>query len=109
MASKLVNIVKSFTLTIVRDGQLVKEKIEAGIQRLEEDVAGHWYTGAHSEPVPKGVTQTDAEAQAEADAAELAKMEEEEKAAAAAKAAADKAAADAKAKAEAAAKAATKS
>jgi membrane protein involved in colicin uptake len=104
MATKLVNIVKSFTLTIVRDGQLVLEKVEAGIQRLEEDVAGHWYTEAHSAPVPKGVTQTDAEAQAEADAAELAKMEAEEKAAAEAKAAEEKAAADAKAKADAAAK-----
>lgn len=109
MASKLVNVVKSFTLTIVRDGQLVKEKIEDGIQRLEEEIAEHWYTQAHSAPVPKGVTQTDAEAQADADAAELAKMEAEEKAAAEAKAAADKAAADAKAKADAAAKTPAKS
>ena len=93
MASKLVNVVKAFALTIVRDGQLVEEKVAAGIQRLEEDVAGHWYTEAHSAPVPKGVTQTDAEAQAEADAAELAKLEAEDKAAADAKAAAAKAAA----------------
>ncbi|AHX12936.1 hypothetical protein CH75_06490 [Dyella jiangningensis] len=92
MATKLVNIVKDFTLTLVREGQLVEEKIKAGIQRLEQDIAEHWYTDAHSAPVPKGVTQTDAEAQAEADAAELAKMEAEEKAAADAKAKADPAA-----------------
>ena len=66
MASKLVNVVKSFTLTIVRDGQLVKEKIEAGIQRLEEEIAEHWYTKAHSADVPEGVTQTDEEAEAAA-------------------------------------------
>jgi len=66
MASKLVNVVKSFTLTIVRDGQLVKEKIEAGIQRLEEEIAEHWYTQAHSADVPEGVTQTDEEAEAAA-------------------------------------------
>lgn len=90
MASKLVNVVKAFALTLVRDGQLVEEKVAAGIQRLEEDVASHWYTEAHSAPVPKGVTQTDAEAQAEAEAEELAKMEAEEKAASTAKAAAAK-------------------
>jgi hypothetical protein len=66
MASKLVNVVKSFTLTIVRDGQLVKEKIEDGIQRLEEEIAEHWYTQAHSADVPEGVTQTDEEAEAAA-------------------------------------------
>jgi hypothetical protein len=66
MASKLVNIVKAFTLTIVRDGQLVEEKIVAGIQRLEEEIAEHWYTQAHSADVPEGVTQTDEEAEAAA-------------------------------------------
>lgn len=63
MASKLVNIVKAFTLTIVREGQLVEEKIAAGIQRLEEEIAEHWYTQAHSADVPEGVTQTDEEAE----------------------------------------------
>lgn len=68
MALPLVNIVKAFTLTIVRDGQLVIEKIEAGIQRLEQDIAEHWYTQAHSAEVPEGVTQTDEEAEAAAKA-----------------------------------------
>lgn len=90
MATKLVNIVKAFTLTIIHDGQLVEKRIEAGIQRLEEEVAAHWFTEAHSAPVPKGITQTDAEAQADADAEELAKMEAEEKAADDAKAKAAK-------------------
>ena len=95
MANKLVNITKAFTLTIVREGEQVLQKIEAGIQRLEQDVADHWYTKAHSEDVPKGVKQTDAEAQKEADDAELAKMEAEENAAAEAKAEAEAAAAEA--------------
>jgi len=82
MANKLVNIIKGFTLTIIRDGEQVVQKIEAGIQRLDQDIAEHWYTKAHSDVVPKGVTQTDAEAQAEAQAAELARMEAEERAAA---------------------------
>jgi len=110
MANKLVNITKAFTLTIVRDGEQVLQRIEAGIQRLEADAADHWYTKAHSADVPKGVTQTDAEAQQEADDAELAKMEAEEKAAAEAKAAEEAEAEAAKKKAadEAAAKAAAK-
>ena len=68
MATKLVNIVKGCTLTIVRDGQMVKEAIKAGIQRLEQDVAEHWYTQAHSADVPEGVTQSDEEAEAAAKA-----------------------------------------
>lgn len=77
-ANKLVNITKAFTLTLLREGEHVAIKVAAGIQRLEADVADHWYTKAHSEDVPKGVTQSDAEAQAEADEAELARMEAEE-------------------------------
>lgn len=68
MATKLVNIVKDFTLTLVREGQLVEEKIKAGVQRLEQDIAEHWYTEAHSADVPEGVTQTDEEAEAAAKA-----------------------------------------
>lgn len=100
MANKLVNITKAFALTIVKDGEQIIHKIEAGVQRLEEDIADHWYTKAHSEDVPKGVKQTDAEAEAEAkatqekaDAEELAKMEAEEKAANEAKSADEAAAA----------------
>jgi hypothetical protein len=98
MDAKLINVVKAFTLTIVRDGQLVKLRIEAGIQRLEDDIAGHWYTRAHSEPVPDGVKKTDAEVEAEAAA----------KAAADALAAEEAAAAEQESAAEAAAKAARK-
>jgi hypothetical protein len=104
MANKLVNITKAFTLTIVRDGEQILMKIEAGVQRLEQDVADHWYTKAHSAEVPKGVKQTDAEAQKEADDAELAKMEAEEKAAEEAKSKSDAEAAEAEAKAAAAKK-----
>ena len=77
MASKLVNIVKDFTLTIVRDGQLVKESIKAGIQRLGHDIADHWYTKAHSADVPEGVTRTDEEAEAAAKAKADAKAAKE--------------------------------
>lgn len=54
-----VNVVKAFTLTLIREGRMVKERIEAGVQQLEQDVADHWYTKAHSEPVPKVVEATD--------------------------------------------------
>lgn len=53
-----VNVVKAFTLTFIREGRMVKQRIEAGVQTLEKDVADHWYTKAHSEPVPK-VVETD--------------------------------------------------
>lgn len=59
MTSSLVNVVKDFTLTLIREGRMVKLHIEAGIQKLEQDVADHWYTRAHSEPVPKGVETTE--------------------------------------------------
>lgn len=96
----LVNILKAFTLSLVREGQAVVVAVEAGVQRLEEDIANHWYTKAHAGDVPKGVKQSDAEAAEEArkaaeaeqkaaDDAELARMEAEEKAAADAKAKAD--------------------
>lgn len=54
MSSALVNVVHAFTLSIVRDGQFVKERIEVGIQRLEDDIASHWYTKAHTAEVPAG-------------------------------------------------------
>ncbi|MBT2142688.1 MULTISPECIES: hypothetical protein [unclassified Rhodanobacter] len=106
MANKLVNITKAFTLTLVREGEQILLKIEAGVQRLEADIADHWYTKAHSAEVPKGVKQSDAEAAAEAkaaqgkaDAEELERMEAEEKAAAEAAAAEQVAAKEAAAKA----------
>lgn len=84
MAKKLVNITKAFTLSLLRGGEQVAIKIEAGIQRLEADLADHWYTKAHSAEVPAEVSQSDAEAEeaakaaAEAEAAEKAKREAEE-------------------------------
>lgn len=60
MASKLVNIVKGFTLTVLQDGRLVKHRIEAGLQRLEKETADHWYTIAHSGDVPSAA-QPDAD------------------------------------------------
>ena len=54
-----VNVVKAFTLTFIREGHMVKQRIEAGIQKLEQDVADHWYTLAHSEPMPKGAEPTE--------------------------------------------------
>ncbi|UGB46993.1 hypothetical protein LQ772_06795 [Frateuria edaphi] len=84
--TKLVNITKAFTLTLLRGGEQVAVKIAAGVQRLEADLADHWYTKAHSAEVPAGVSQTDADAEAEeaakaaaeAEAAEKAKREAEE-------------------------------
>lgn len=64
MATKLVNIVKAFTLTLSTEAGLVCHKIAAGVQRLEADIANHWYTQAHSEPVPEGVSQSETAANA---------------------------------------------
>lgn len=96
MANKLVNITKAFALTIVKDGEQIVHKIAAGVQRLEQDIADHWYTKAHAADVPAGVEKSDSEAEAEAkaaqekaDAEEMAKLEAEEKAAAEAKAEAE--------------------
>lgn len=90
MAARLVNIARAFTLSFVREGQVLVQRIEAGIQRLEADVADHWYTQAHSIDVPKGVKQSDAEAEEaarkKAEAEEAARQEAEAAAAAAAEA-----------------------
>lgn len=48
---KLVNVVKDFTLNLQRDGQIVALKFKAGLQELEADVLGHWFTKAHVEEV----------------------------------------------------------
>lgn len=62
MTNKLVNITKAFTLTIIRDGEEVLIKVGAGIQRVEQDIADHWYTKAHSAEVPEGVAAPEPEA-----------------------------------------------
>lgn len=43
----MINVLKSFSLNI--DGAL--KRFEAGVQDVEEAVAGHWYVKAHSEAV----------------------------------------------------------
>lgn len=48
-----VNVVKAFTLTFIREGRMVKQRVEVGIQQLERDVAEHWYTKAHCADMPE--------------------------------------------------------
>jgi hypothetical protein len=55
MAKELVNITKPFTLTVVRDGQLVKIPVAAGIQKIDADLVDHWYVKAHKASLPEGV------------------------------------------------------
>ena len=48
-----VNVVKAFTLTFIREGRMVKQRVEVGIQELESDIASHWYTKAHCADMPE--------------------------------------------------------
>lgn len=51
---KVINVTKSFILTEVSG---IKHTFEQGIQEVEDWVADHWFTKAHSEPVDKKTAQ----------------------------------------------------
>jgi len=56
MATKTVNITKSFTLTHKDEtGALVRTPFLPGIQEVDEDLADHWYTRAHCGELPKAL------------------------------------------------------
>jgi hypothetical protein len=52
MATKTINVIKPFTLSIVQDGELKSVPHLPGVQDVEEDVAEHWYTQAHCGELP---------------------------------------------------------
>lgn len=45
---KFLNVLTGFTLTLASG---TKREFEAGLQEIEDELAEHWYVGAHSEPV----------------------------------------------------------
>lgn len=45
---KFLNVLKGFTLTLASGA---KREFESGLQEIEDELAEHWYVGAHSEPV----------------------------------------------------------
>lgn len=53
METKTINVVKPFTLTIVRDKVVEKIPVMVGVQEVDEDIADHWYTQAHCSELPK--------------------------------------------------------
>lgn len=56
MATKTVNITKSFTLTHKDEaGALVRTPFLPGIQDVDEALADHWYTQAHCGELPKAL------------------------------------------------------
>ncbi|WP_052262813.1 STY1053 family phage-associated protein [Chromobacterium violaceum] len=51
---QVINVVKAFVLTLA-DG--ARHEIAAGVQEVEDFVADHWYTKAHTAPVPDVLTK----------------------------------------------------
>jgi hypothetical protein len=68
----LINVVKAFTIRLVRDGQEIERRVEAGVQEVEQYIADHWYAKAHMGDFPERVAtlkeDKDAKAKADADA-----------------------------------------
>lgn len=50
---KTINITKPITVTLA-DGE--KLSVAAGIQKVDDDVANHWYVQAHTEDLPDAVS-----------------------------------------------------
>ena len=56
MATKTVNITKSFTLTHKDEsGALLRTPFLPGIQEVDEALANHWYTQAHCAELPEAI------------------------------------------------------
>lgn len=51
---KLINVVKPFTLTLDNGD---KKEVPAGVQEVDDNIADHWYTKAHTEPVPEALAK----------------------------------------------------
>ncbi|KWN75797.1 STY1053 family phage-associated protein [Burkholderia ubonensis] len=51
----LINVVKAFTIRMIREGQEFEKRVEAGLQEVEDFIADHWYAKAHTGPLPEGV------------------------------------------------------
>lgn len=55
MATKTINVIKPFTLSIVQDGELKQIPHSLGVQDVDQDIADHWYTQAHCGELPAAV------------------------------------------------------
>lgn len=47
----IIKVHKAFELSIAYDGELKKLPFSVGEHDVPQEVADHWYTQAHSEPV----------------------------------------------------------
>ncbi|UXZ62334.1 hypothetical protein NUJ28_07275 [Burkholderia multivorans] len=52
---QLINVLKAFTVRLVHEGESIERRIVAGVQEVEDYIADHWYTKAHTGPLPDGV------------------------------------------------------
>ncbi|MCA8249255.1 STY1053 family phage-associated protein [Burkholderia multivorans] len=52
---QLINVLKAFTVRLVHEGESIERRIVAGVQEVEDYIADHWYTKAHTGPLPAGV------------------------------------------------------
>ncbi|WP_287497796.1 hypothetical protein [Pandoraea sp. CB10b_02] len=59
---QLINVVKAFTVRLVHEGESIERRIVAGVQEVEDYIADHWYTKAHTGPLPAGVAAAPAKA-----------------------------------------------
>ncbi|MCA8480232.1 STY1053 family phage-associated protein [Burkholderia multivorans] len=59
---QLINVVKAFTVRLVHEGESIERRIVAGVQEVEDYIADHWYTKAHTGPLPAGVSAAPAKA-----------------------------------------------
>ncbi|WP_175984578.1 STY1053 family phage-associated protein [Burkholderia stabilis] len=60
----LINVVKPFTIRMIREGQELERRVEAGLQEVEDFIADHWYAKAHTGPLPEGVAAAPANPEA---------------------------------------------
>jgi hypothetical protein len=59
---QLINVLKAFTVRLVHEGESIERRIVAGVQEVEDYIADHWYTKAHTGPLPDGVAAAPAKA-----------------------------------------------
>ncbi|MDN7951771.1 hypothetical protein QZM74_18790 [Burkholderia multivorans] len=57
-----INVLTAFTIRLVHEGEEVVRRVEAGVQEIEDYIADHWYTKAHTGPLPAGVSAAPAKA-----------------------------------------------
>lgn len=62
----LINVLKTFTIRLIRDGHDFERRVEAGVQEVEDFIAEHWYAKAHTSPLPEGVTAAPVKAEMKA-------------------------------------------